>query len=319
MRGSRRMLITWVAVLLVAVIRPGAIAAQTGAMEAVAFMAGTWCSTGGPDDTVIEEHYTAPSANLVLGTTRYLRDGATVGYELTRIEVDAAAVVLTPMPSGQAPVPFALVDASPGVAVFENPEHDFPVRIEYRSSADTLVARVTGADGEGPEWRMTPCPPAQPARWPSESEDAPAPAPDSGAEVFGFLTGSWEGSGTLFGTPARFSMEWDVADGMARLRFANALVDQQGDTTPVLTAFATYRTSGASEGVWLDTRGETLRLTWVRDDGALIVSWRAPEESGRTSYRPLGDGTVEVVDEVLGLDGWRVFGQAVYARVPPAP
>ncbi len=305
------------AISLLTLVHPGVGTAQTHTLEAVAFMAGTWCSAGGPDATVIEEHYTSPSANLVLGTTRYLRGGTTVGYELTRIEADSTGVVLTPAPSGQAPVPFPMVDASPGVAVFENPSHDFPVRIEYRRRVDTLVARATGSDGEGPEWRMTPCPPAQSGEGRSGPGD---PGTSDGIEpVFRMLAGVWEGSGTLFGTPARFSMEWDIADGMARLRYSNALVDERGDTTPVLTAFATYRTSGAADGTWVDTRGQALRLTSAHADGALVVSWRAPDESGRTTYRPLDDGTVEVVDEVLGPDGWRTFGHAAYTRGLPAP
>lgn len=131
--------------------------ARTGPLDAVAFMAGTWCSSPPPGGTMIEEHYTTPSANLVLGTTRYLREGATVGHEITRIETDSAGVVLTPTPSGQAAVPFRLTESAPGRAVFENPEHDFPVRIEYERIGRELVARALGADGSGPEWRMTPC------------------------------------------------------------------------------------------------------------------------------------------------------------------
>lgn len=317
MSGSRRMPGRAVVVSLLALAHPGAGTAQTPTLEAVAFMAGTWCSSGGPDATVIEEHYTSPSANLVLGTTRYLRGGTTVGYEVTRIEMDSTGVVLTPAPSGQAPVPFPLVEASPGSAVFENPDHDFPVRIEYRRRWDTLVARATGGDGEGPEWRMTPCPPAQSGEgWSGSGGAATADGIDP---VFEILAGAWEGSGTLFGTPARFSMEWDIADGMARLRYTNALVDARGETTPVLTAFATYRTAGPADGTWFDTRGQVLRLTSDQVDGALVVSWRAPDESGRTTYRPLEDGTVDVVDEVFGPDGWRAFGHAVYTRGSPAP
>lgn len=137
---------------------PGPPATPAGPLDAVAFMAGTWCSSPPPAGTMIEEHYTTPSANLVLGTTRYLREGATVGHEITRIEADSAGiVVLTPTPSGQAAVPFRMTESGPGRAVFENPEHDFPVRIEYEQVGDGLVARALGADGSGPEWRMSPC------------------------------------------------------------------------------------------------------------------------------------------------------------------
>ncbi len=136
---------------------PGMPATPAGPLDAVAFLAGTWCSSPPPAGTMIEEHYTTPSANLVLGTTRYLREGATVGHEITRIEADSTGIVLTPTPSGQAAVPFRLTESAHGRAAFENPEHDFPARIEYERVGDELVARALGADGAGPEWRMSPC------------------------------------------------------------------------------------------------------------------------------------------------------------------
>ncbi len=139
------------------------------------------------------------------------------------------------------------------------------------------------------------------------------------AGVFGRLRGSWEGSGTLFGSPARFSMRWDTTDGLARLHFSNALEEEGGGTTPVLTAFATYRTAEPAEGIWLDSRGETLMLTWTQDGDALVVSWRSLEESGRTTYRTLTEDAVEVLDEVSTPDGFSVFGRARYTRVAPAP
>ena len=139
------------------------------------------------------------------------------------------------------------------------------------------------------------------------------------AGVFGRLRGSWEGSGTLFGSPARFSMRWDTTDGLARLHFSNALEEEGGGATPVLTAFATYRTAEPAEGIWLDSRGETLMLTWTQDGDALVVSWRSLEESGRTTYRTLTEDAVEVLDEVSTPDGFSVFGRARYTRVAPAP
>ena len=141
---------------------PTAATAQTPSpaapLDAVAFMAGTWCSAPGSSGTHIEEHYTTPSRNLVLGLSRYLRDGRSVGYEFSRIELsDANIPVLIPMPSGKESVPFTLTRSAPGEAVFENLDHDFPVRVLYHRDADTLLARIEGADGNGQQWRMTPC------------------------------------------------------------------------------------------------------------------------------------------------------------------
>lgn len=134
---------------------PQPVRAQPPALETLRFMGGCW--RGQPDarGTVIEEHYTSPSQNLMLGTTRYLREGRAVSFEFSRIDRTPEAVTLTPHPGGRASVGFTLVEAAAGRAVFENRAHDFPNRIIYRSAGDTLIARIEGNNGNGQEWRMT--------------------------------------------------------------------------------------------------------------------------------------------------------------------
>lgn len=128
-----------------------------GPLEPLRFLAGCWRGATGGGGT-IEEHYTTPSANLILGMTRWLRDGSAVGYEFSTIAWEDSAVVLTPRPHNQAAVPFRAVSLDERGAAWENPEHDFPTRIAYRLvAADTLVARIEGPGPSGPrasEWRM---------------------------------------------------------------------------------------------------------------------------------------------------------------------
>ncbi len=133
--------------------------AAAGPLEPLRFMAGCWRGPAGPG-RVIEEHYTGPSENLILGMTRYLRGGAATGYEFSTIAWEDSTIVLTPRPEGQQPVPFRLTALDPQGAAWENPQHDFPTRIAYRRvPGDTLVARIEGPGPDGPrasEWRMTP-------------------------------------------------------------------------------------------------------------------------------------------------------------------
>lgn len=131
------------------------------ALADLAFMAGCWEGEFRARDGrqgVIEEHYTAPSDNVMLGTTRYLLDGRATQFELTSIRLGDEGVVLLPYPGGRAsPDGFTLTRATGGVAVFEAPEHDFPKRIIYRTDGpDRLSARVDdGTDeGQGMEWRL---------------------------------------------------------------------------------------------------------------------------------------------------------------------
>ena len=123
----------------------------------LAFLSGCWqgpLSRGG----AIEEFYSAPSDNLIVGTTRYLRDGHTVMFEFSSIVHDSSGIVLWPYPRGQKSADgFRLTSVDGHGAVFEAPEHDFPKRISYIiESPDVRIARIDdGIDGgQSTEWRM---------------------------------------------------------------------------------------------------------------------------------------------------------------------
>ncbi|NIR77116.1 MAG: hypothetical protein GWO00_01565 [Gemmatimonadetes bacterium] len=128
-------------------------------LEVLEFMAGCWRGEFGRDG-VIEEAYMRPAGGLMLGTTRFLRNGRAVQHEFARIVEDSAGVFLRPFPGGSpSPARFRLTAADGRTAVFEAPEHDFPKRIVYRENADgTHTARVDGGEGseESQEWVMRP-------------------------------------------------------------------------------------------------------------------------------------------------------------------
>ncbi len=127
------------------------------------FMAGCWrgASEGG---AVIDEYYTPPSKNLMLGVSRYTKGGRVTSYEFATIAAEGDSdLVLTPRPVGQSPADFNLTKLQPGMAVWSNPRHDFPQLISYRrSGTDSLAARIEGPGPNGTqssEWRMgkVPC------------------------------------------------------------------------------------------------------------------------------------------------------------------
>ena len=135
-----------------------AMSAQPAATTAdLAFMAGCWRGPSG-GGAAIEEYYTAPAENLMLGVSRYTKGGRVTDYEFSTIAREGTEIVLTPRPSGQQPAPFRLTRLDSNGAVWENPEHDFPTLIAYRrGSADSLIARIEGPGRDGKrsiEWRM---------------------------------------------------------------------------------------------------------------------------------------------------------------------
>lgn len=128
----------------------------------LAFLAGCWRGelAGGGE---LEEFYTSPSDNLILGISRYLRGGRAVQFEFTRIAVDSTGIALLPYPGGRpSEHRFRLTAVEPGRVTFEAPEHDFPKRIRYMRGTDgTLTGRIDGGEGDtrSQEWRMeaVPC------------------------------------------------------------------------------------------------------------------------------------------------------------------
>jgi hypothetical protein len=72
------------------------------------------------------------------------RGGERVFGERLEIACVDGMVVYTAWPEGQAMARFPATVLDRSGAVFENPAHDFPTRIEYRRDGDALSAEVSG-------------------------------------------------------------------------------------------------------------------------------------------------------------------------------
>ncbi|MDH3290647.1 MAG: DUF6265 family protein [Gemmatimonadota bacterium] len=118
-------------------------------LDRIGWLAGCWETQGG--NTVVEEQWMRPRGGSMLGMSRTIRAGRTVGWELVRIEVRVDRLVYVAEPSGQAMAEFAEVALTDSLVSFENPYHDFPQRITYRRQSDgALAARVESVTGETP-------------------------------------------------------------------------------------------------------------------------------------------------------------------------
>ena len=131
--------------LLAGGVGPSPAAAQTPGhgpgIEAVAFLAGCWAGTTGSLD--MREQWSEAEGGVMLGTTRFYRDGALVDFEFGMISTVEGALTLWPYPRGnRSEHGFPLVRTEPEL-VFENLEHDFPVRIIYGNGPGWRLERVT--------------------------------------------------------------------------------------------------------------------------------------------------------------------------------
>ena len=146
-------------VTAVGVTGPPPAAAQEHAAEAVAFLSGCWAGTMGSLD--MREQWTEADGGVLLGTTRFFRSGELVDFEFGMISEIDGVLTLWPWPRGtRSEHGFPLVRTEPEV-VFENLEHDFPVRIVYAfDGRDALAPRIEGRDGEARRWslRRVDCP-----------------------------------------------------------------------------------------------------------------------------------------------------------------
>lgn len=113
------------------------------------WLVGHWC--GGGDGKFIEEHWLDARGDVLLGLSRTVRGPKTASFEFLRIEWLDGVPSYIAQPQGQPPVSFKLKASGQGWARFENPEHDFPTRVEYRRTQDGLHAQIAGPGKDGKE------------------------------------------------------------------------------------------------------------------------------------------------------------------------
>lgn len=130
--------------------------ARAGERPDLNWLAGQWCSTSG--DRSIEEHWLAERGGLMLGVNRTIARGK-ASFEFLRIVIDADGARYIAQPGGAPPTTFTLVSSTANAAVFANPQHDFPKRVQYRRDGETLSARVDDGtdDGDREEFRWRRC------------------------------------------------------------------------------------------------------------------------------------------------------------------
>lgn len=115
-------------------------------LDAFSWLAGTWTNDDG--GRRIEEIWTAPAADLMLGMSRTLSDNRTASFEFMRISARADGVFYIAQPRGKPPVEFPLQSWNGTQAVFINAGNgDHLKRIIYRRNGDgSFTARIEGAN-----------------------------------------------------------------------------------------------------------------------------------------------------------------------------
>lgn len=113
----------------------------------LAWLSGRW-EAAGQGGRWTEESWSAPRGGIMLGYSRAGAGEQAREFEYLRIQPGADGVpAYVAQPGGRAPVAFRLTAHDSASATFENPDHDFPQRIRYVRTGDTMVATISRLDG----------------------------------------------------------------------------------------------------------------------------------------------------------------------------
>jgi hypothetical protein len=113
-------------------------------IQQLEFMAGCWRGKPKQAPGIIEETFTTPEGQLILGTSRVVVGKQAVFWELMRIEPLEKGVTMTLLLKTGKTDWFLLRSARDKHAIFENPMNDFPRRISYKVRGTQLDVRVEG-------------------------------------------------------------------------------------------------------------------------------------------------------------------------------
>jgi hypothetical protein len=133
------------AIALLGLLVAGTARAQR-ATDQLSWLTGCWerrTTTG-----LVEEHWSSTAGGMLHAFGRTLRRDTIVEYEFVRIYNGGGdTLVYEANPSRQARAEFRAVPPFQPELVFSNPAHDFPQRVIYRRSGDSLHARIEGMRG----------------------------------------------------------------------------------------------------------------------------------------------------------------------------
>jgi hypothetical protein len=113
------------------------------------WMSGHWCSESGGQ--LLEEFWLPAEGELALGVGRTVKAGKTTTFEFMRIETRDGVTSYIALHDGQPPVAFRMTASGQHWARFENPQHDFPRRVEYRRTSSGMHAEIAGPGKGGKE------------------------------------------------------------------------------------------------------------------------------------------------------------------------
>ena len=108
-------------------------------------LSGCWERRDDAKKMFVSEQWMAPAGTSILGMGRTVNNGKTVDFEFMRIEERPDGIFFVARPAANTgETSFQLKNLTKIEATFENPDHDFPQRVIYRWTANSLTGRIEG-------------------------------------------------------------------------------------------------------------------------------------------------------------------------------
>ena len=112
-------------------------------LNGLAWLSGCW--EGRQGQAIIEESWSKPRGDSMVGFGRTVKDGKTTAFEFMQVREANGSLTYLPQPGGGTRVDFPLKDSFGERFTFENKEHDFPQRVIYeRKGPGLLLAAIEG-------------------------------------------------------------------------------------------------------------------------------------------------------------------------------
>ena len=122
-------------------------AAPPASISELAWISGRWENVSA-NGRWTEESWSPPRGGVMLGHSRSGTGEALREFEFLRLQAGEDGVpAYLAQPGGRPAVAFRLAAHDATSATFENPQHDFPQRIRYVRTGDTMVATISRLDG----------------------------------------------------------------------------------------------------------------------------------------------------------------------------
>lgn len=119
--------------------------AQSNQINQVEWLVGFWNRTNVKPDRLAHERWEKISDTELSGWGISLRNGDTTFVEKLKIFTkDGTLYYQADVPENPAPVSFAFTSITKNGFVCENPDHDFPKKIEYVVNGDSMVVTTSG-------------------------------------------------------------------------------------------------------------------------------------------------------------------------------